>query len=219
MGNLAYKIYRTEDLKNEFLNKGFTEEAVNFILLHNDNSKFEVLREKMNSLEQQIINVESNLKKDIEFTKVEFKRDISNLDIKIDNVEKNLQKEITNLDIKIDNVEKNLQKEITNLDIKIDNVEKNLQKEITNLDIKIDNVEKNLQKDISNIEKNLQKEITNLDIKIDSIEKNLLKEIQNNNAVLLEKLNTGNRIIYLMIIGIGIFFPIISSLINKYFIN
>ncbi|UPA18722.1 Bdr family repetitive protein [Borrelia puertoricensis] len=165
MGNLAYKIYRTEDLKNEFLNKGFTEEAVNFILLHNDNSKFEVLREKMNSLEQQIINVESNLKKDIEFTKVEFKRDISNLDIKIDNVEKNLQK------------------------------------------------------DISNIEKNLQKEITNLDIKIDSIEKNLLKEIQNNNAVLLEKLNTGNRIIYLMIIGIGIFFPIISSLINKYFIN
>ncbi|UPA18601.1 Bdr family repetitive protein [Borrelia puertoricensis] len=136
MGNLAYKIYRTEDLRNEFLHKGFTEEAVDFILLHNDNSNFEVLREKMNSLEQQIINVENNLKKDIEFTKVEFKRDIANLDIKIDN-----------------------------------------------------------------------------------IEKNLLKEIQNNNAVLLEKLNTGNRIIYLMIIGIGIFFPIISSLINKYFIN
>ncbi|UPA15713.1 Bdr family repetitive protein [Borrelia turicatae] len=176
MGNLAYKIYRTEDLKREFLNKGFTEEAVNFILLHNDNSNFEVLREKMNSLEQQIINVESNLKKDIEFTKVEFKRDISNLDIKIDNIEKNLQKDITN-------------------------IEKNLLKEITNLDIKIDNIEKNLQKDITNIEKNL------------------LKEIQNNNAVLLEKLNTGNRIIYLMIIGIGIFFPIISSLINKYFIN
>ncbi|WP_432432512.1 Bdr family repetitive protein [Borrelia parkeri] len=50
MGNLAYKIYRTEDLKKEFLNKGFTEEAVNFILLHNDNSNLEVLIEKMNSL-------------------------------------------------------------------------------------------------------------------------------------------------------------------------
>ncbi|UPA15219.1 Bdr family repetitive protein [Borrelia turicatae] len=154
MGNLAYKIYRTEDLKKEFLNNGFTEEAVNFILLHNDNSNFEVLREKMNSLEQQIINVEKNLQKDIS------------------------------------------------------NLEKNLQKDISNLDIKIDNIEKNLQKDI-----------INLDIKIDSVERNLLKEIQNNNAVLLEKLNTGNRIIYLMIIGIGIFFPIISSLINKYFIN
>ncbi|WP_347343301.1 Bdr family repetitive protein [Borrelia puertoricensis] len=45
MNNLAYKIYRTEDL-NEFLSKGFTEEAVNFILLHNDNSNFEVLRKK-----------------------------------------------------------------------------------------------------------------------------------------------------------------------------
>ncbi|WP_347343302.1 hypothetical protein [Borrelia puertoricensis] len=48
----------------------------------------------MNSLEQQITNIESNLKKDIEFTKVEFKRDIANLDIKIDSVEKNLLKEI-----------------------------------------------------------------------------------------------------------------------------
>ncbi|AHH13132.1 BDR-repeat family protein (plasmid) [Borrelia hermsii YBT] len=33
------------------------------ILLHNDNSNFEVLREKMNSLEQQIINVEKTLQK------------------------------------------------------------------------------------------------------------------------------------------------------------
>ncbi|AHH11621.1 DUF1640 domain-containing protein (plasmid) [Borrelia coriaceae] len=123
MGNLAYKVYRTEDLKKEFLNKGFTEEAVDFILLHNDNFSFEILKEKINSLEQQIMNVENNLKKDIEFTKIEFRRDISNLDIKIDNVEKNLQKDISNLDVKIDNVEKNLQKDISNL-------EKNLLKEM-----------------------------------------------------------------------------------------
>ncbi|AHH14808.1 MULTISPECIES: hypothetical protein [Borrelia] len=31
---------------------------MDFILLYNDNSNFEVLREKMNSLEQQVINVE-----------------------------------------------------------------------------------------------------------------------------------------------------------------
>ncbi|WP_434757171.1 Bdr family repetitive protein (plasmid) [Borrelia puertoricensis] len=101
MNNLAYKIYRTEDLKNEFLSKGFTEEAVDFILLHNDNSNFEVLREKMNSLERQIINVEKNLQKDVE-----------RLDSKIDNVEKKLQKDITNLDIK--NVEKDFLKEVQN---------------------------------------------------------------------------------------------------------
>ncbi|UPA15328.1 hypothetical protein btBTE5EL_001044 (plasmid) [Borrelia turicatae] len=35
---------------------------MDFILLHNDNSNFEVLREKINSLEQQIIN-EKNLQK------------------------------------------------------------------------------------------------------------------------------------------------------------
>ncbi|UPA18684.1 Bdr family repetitive protein [Borrelia puertoricensis] len=50
MSNLSYKIYRTEDLRKGFLDKGFTEEAVDFILLHNDNSNFEVLREKVNLL-------------------------------------------------------------------------------------------------------------------------------------------------------------------------
>ncbi|WP_025407212.1 Bdr family repetitive protein [Borrelia hermsii] len=98
MNNLAYKTYRTEDLRMEFLNKGFTEEAVDFILLHNDNSNFEVLREKMNSLEQQMINVEQNLKKDIEFIRMEFGNKLENLDTKIDNVEKNLQKDISNLE-------------------------------------------------------------------------------------------------------------------------
>ncbi|WP_434757108.1 hypothetical protein bpuCAU1_001835 (plasmid) [Borrelia puertoricensis] len=33
---------------------------MNFILLYNDNSNFKVLRENMNSLEQQIINLEKN---------------------------------------------------------------------------------------------------------------------------------------------------------------
>ncbi|AMR76090.1 Bdr family repetitive protein [Borrelia hermsii] len=57
INNLAYKTYRAEDLKWSSKTKGFTEESVGFILLHNDNSNFEVLREKMNSLEQQVINV------------------------------------------------------------------------------------------------------------------------------------------------------------------
>ncbi|AHH07902.1 BDR-repeat family protein (plasmid) [Borrelia crocidurae DOU] len=116
MANLAYKIYRTEDLRDEFIEKGFSEEAIDFILFHNGNYNFEVLREKMSSLEQQIINLEGNLKKDIDFVKVEFKRDIFDLDVKIDNVK-------NELNIKIDNLEKNLQKDISNL-------ERNLLKEI-----------------------------------------------------------------------------------------
>ncbi|WP_418905641.1 Bdr family repetitive protein [Borreliella japonica] len=97
MSNLAYRTYNIESIKNEFLNKGFSEEAIDFVFLHNDNFNFEVLKEKMNSLEQQIINVEKN-----------FQKDISRLDTKIDNVEKSLN-------AKIDGVEKTLQKNISSL--------------------------------------------------------------------------------------------------------
>ncbi|MCD2417382.1 Bdr family repetitive protein, partial [Borreliella burgdorferi] len=117
MNSLTYRTYNIESIKNEFLKIGFSEEAIDFVFLHNENYNYEVLKEKL-------INVEKNLQKDI-----------SNLDIKIDNIEKNLN-------IKIDNVEKNLQKDISSLDIKIDNVEKNLNLKIDGLNIKIDNVEK-----------------------------------------------------------------------------
>ncbi len=70
MTNLAYRTYNIESIKNEFLNIGFSEEAIDFVFLHNDNFNFEFLKEK-------IIDLEKNLRKDI-----------SNLDIKIDTVEK-----------------------------------------------------------------------------------------------------------------------------------
>ncbi|WP_418457470.1 Bdr family repetitive protein [Borreliella andersonii] len=127
MTNLAYRTYNIESIKNEFLNIGFSEEAIDFVLLHNENYNFEVLKEKL-------INVEKNLQKDI-----------SSLDIKIDAVEKNLN-------LKIDNVEKSLNAKIDSLDTKIDNVEKTLQKDISSLNTKIDSVEKTLQKDISSLD-------------------------------------------------------------------
>ncbi|OJH14113.1 hypothetical protein ER70_10670 (plasmid) [Borreliella bissettiae] len=95
MSNLAYNALKIENVRLEFLNKGFSEEAVDFVLLQNDNYNFEVLKEKMNSLEQQIINVEKNFQKDIE-----------SIYVKIDSVEKTLQKDISSLDNKI-NVLKN----------------------------------------------------------------------------------------------------------------
>nr|AAC34959.1 unknown [Borreliella burgdorferi 297] len=94
MRNLVHRTYDIESIKNEFLNIGFSEEAIDFVFLHNENYNYEVLKEKL-------INVEKNLQKDI-----------SSLDIKIDNVEKTYQKDISSLDIKIDNVEKNLNTKI-----------------------------------------------------------------------------------------------------------
>ncbi|WP_210361724.1 Bdr family repetitive protein [Borreliella valaisiana] len=105
MNNLAYRTYNIENIRNEFLNIGFSEEAIDFVFLHNDNYNFEFLKEK-------IINTEKNLRKDI-----------SNLDVKIDNVEKSLQKDISNLNTKIDNVKS----ELTN---KIENEVKDLRKDL-----------------------------------------------------------------------------------------
>ncbi|WP_418905369.1 Bdr family repetitive protein (plasmid) [Borreliella turdi] len=183
MNNLAYRTYNIESIKNEFLNIGFSEEAIDFVFLHNDNYNFEYLKEKL-------IDVEKNLRKDI-----------SNLDVKIDNVEKNLN-------TKIDSVEKNLQKDISMLDTKINNVsakidsvEKNLQKDISMLDTKIDNVSAK----IDSVEKNLQKDISMLDTKIDNEVKNLRKD-----------LNMGNRLVHFMILAAAILGPILNALFMKY---
>ncbi|WP_210381991.1 Bdr family repetitive protein, partial [Borreliella garinii] len=115
----------------EFLNIGFSEEAIDFVFLHNDNYNFEYLKEKL-------IDVEKTLRKDI-----------SNLDTKIDNVEKNLQKDISMLDTKIDNAKNELNAKIDSVSAKIDSVEKNLQKDIPILNTKIDNEVKNLRKDFN----------------------------------------------------------------------
>ncbi|WP_418906103.1 Bdr family repetitive protein [Borreliella carolinensis] len=148
MRNLAYNTLKIENIRLEFLNKGFSEEAIDFVLLQNDNYSFEVLKEKINSLEQQIINVEKSFQKDIDGVYVK----IDSVNTKIDNVEKNL-------DTKIDNVEKNLNAKIDNveknLNAKIDNVEKNL-------NAKIDSIEKSLNAKIYGVEKTLQKDISSL---------------------------------------------------------
>ncbi|AXK69963.1 Bdr family repetitive protein [Borreliella burgdorferi] len=129
MSNLAYNALKIENIRLEFLNKGFSEEAIDFVLLQNDNYNFEVLKEKMNSLEQQIINVEKNFQKDVDSIYIK----IDSVNTKIDNVEKALQKDISSVNTKIDSVEKTLQKDISSLNLKIDSVEKNLQKDISSL--------------------------------------------------------------------------------------
>ncbi|OJH14300.1 hypothetical protein ER70_09600 (plasmid) [Borreliella bissettiae] len=135
MNSLTYRTYNIESIKNEFLKIGFSEEAIDFVFLHNENYNYEVLKEKL-------INVEKNLQKDISNLDIKIDAVEKNLNTKIDNVEKNLNLKIDNLDSKIDTVEKNL-------NLKIDNVEKNLNLKIDGLNIKIDNVEKSLNQKLS----------------------------------------------------------------------
>ncbi len=151
MNNLAYKTYNIESIKNEFLNKGFSEEVIDFVLLQNDNYNFEVLKEKMNSLEQQIINVEKNFQKDVDSIYIK----IDSVNTKIDNVEKALQKDISSLDTKIDSVKNELNAKIDSVNTKIDNVKNELNAKIDSVNTKIDSVEKNLQKDISSLKNEL----------------------------------------------------------------
>ncbi len=84
-----------------------------------------------------MIDVEKNLRKDI-----------SNLDNKIDSVKNELT---TNTD----NVEKNLQKDISGLSFKIDVIDKNL-----NLNNKIDSVKNELTTKIDNVEKRLNEKLS-----------------------------------------------------------
>ncbi|WNZ74087.1 Bdr family repetitive protein [Borreliella garinii] len=173
MNNLAYRTYNIESIKNEFLNIGFSEEAIDFVFLHNDNYNFEFLKEK-------IIDAERNLRKDI-----------SNLDAKIDVVEKSLN-------------------------TKIDAIEKSLQKDISSLDTKIDNVEKALNVKLDFVEKNLTIKIDSLGTKIDSVKSELTNKIKNEVKDLRKDLNTGNRLIHFMILIAAIFGPIFHALFTKY---
>ncbi|WP_215536794.1 Bdr family repetitive protein [Borreliella bavariensis] len=191
MNNLAHKAYNIESIKNEFLNIGFSEEAIDFVFLHNDNYTFEHLKEKL-------IDLEKNLRKDISNLDVKIDSVKNELNTKIDNVENNLRKDISNLDVKIDNVEKNLNTKIDSVNTKIDFVEKNLQKDLFILNTKIDNVEKNLNTKIDNVEKNLNTQIDN--------------EVKN----LRKDLNMGNRLIHFMILAAAILGPFIHSFLMQY---
>ncbi len=110
MNNLAYRTYNIESIKNEFLNIGFSEEAIDFVFLHNDNYNFEFLKEKL-------IDVEKNLNTKIDGVEKSLQKDISNLDAKIDSIK-------NELNVKSNFVEKNLTIKIDNLDTKIDNLER-----------------------------------------------------------------------------------------------
>ncbi|WP_418453712.1 Bdr family repetitive protein [Borreliella bissettiae] len=106
MRNLAHNAIKIENIRLEFLNKGFSEEAIDFVLFQNDNYNFEVLKEK-------IIDVEKNLK-----------RDVSRLNSKIDIIEKNL-------DIMMDNIKNKFNPKIYNVSTR--SVYASLDKSIYNL--------------------------------------------------------------------------------------
>ncbi|MCD2374460.1 Bdr family repetitive protein [Borreliella burgdorferi] len=142
MNNLTYRTYNIESIKDEFLNIGFSKEAIDFVFLHNDNYNFEFLKEK-------IIDVEKNLRRDIFSLDIKIDSIKNEFNTKIDFVEKNLNTKIDSVNTKIDNVEKSLNTKIDSLDIKIDSVKNELNSKIGSLDTKIDAVEKSLNEKLS----------------------------------------------------------------------
>ncbi|WP_421136352.1 Bdr family repetitive protein (plasmid) [Borreliella yangtzensis] len=117
MNNLKHIAYNIERIKNEFLNIGFSEEVIDFILLHNDNYNFKYLKEK-------IINAKKNLQKDV--SRLNSKIDIikKDLSIIIDSIKNKFNPKIYNVSTSsvytsLDNLEKNLEKSMHSLSVAI----------------------------------------------------------------------------------------------------
>ena len=72
------------------------------------------------------------------------KRDIKELDIKIESVKSELKRDIKELDIKIESVKSELKRDIKELDIKIESVKSELKRDIKELEFKIKELESRL---------------------------------------------------------------------------
>ncbi|UGQ17815.1 Bdr family repetitive protein [Borrelia sp. RT1S] len=102
MSNLAYdRLPEYEEVKQVFLDKGFPEAVVQYVLLRNSNYNYESLQTRMTVLEKQMIT----LSKDV-------KEGTGKLDSKIESVRSELRGDIGKLDDKIESVRSELLSEL-----------------------------------------------------------------------------------------------------------
>ncbi|UGQ16694.1 MULTISPECIES: Bdr family repetitive protein [unclassified Borrelia] len=95
MSNLAYdRLPEYEEVKQVFLDKGFPEAVVQYVLLRNSNYNYESLQTRMTVLEKQMVT----LSKDV-------KEGTSKLDGKIESVRSELRGDIGKLEDKIGKLE------------------------------------------------------------------------------------------------------------------
>ncbi|UGQ16635.1 Bdr family repetitive protein [Borrelia sp. RT5S] len=119
MSNLAYdRLPEYEEVKQVFLDKGFPEAVVQYVLLRNSNYNYESLQTRMTVLEKQMVT----LSKDIKEGTDKLGARIDKLDTKIESVRSELRGDIGKLDSKIESVRSELRGDIEKLraDIKSD---------------------------------------------------------------------------------------------------
>ncbi|UGQ16599.1 apolipoprotein A1/A4/E family protein [Borrelia sp. RT5S] len=113
MSNLAYdRLPEYEEVKQVFLDKGFPEAVVQYVLLRNSNYNYESLQTRMTVLEKQMVTLSKDVKEGtskletkIESVRSELKGDIGKLDDKIESVRSELRGDIGKLEDKIGKLE------------------------------------------------------------------------------------------------------------------
>ncbi|UGQ16597.1 Bdr family repetitive protein [Borrelia sp. RT5S] len=127
MSNLAYdRLPEYEEVKQVFLDKGFPEAVVQYVLLRNSNYNYESLQVRMTVLEKQMVT----LSKDVKEGTSKLETRIDKLDDKIESVRSELRGDIGKLEDKIESVRTELRGDIAKLDSKIDTVRDELRKDI-----------------------------------------------------------------------------------------
>ncbi|UGQ17732.1 Bdr family repetitive protein [Borrelia sp. RT1S] len=127
MSNLAYdRLPEYEEVKQVFLDKGFPEAVVQYVLLRNSNYNYESLQVRMTVLEKQMVT----LSKDVKEGTSKLETRIDKLEDKIESVRSELRGDIGKLEDKIESVRTELRGDIAKLDSKIDTVRDELRKDI-----------------------------------------------------------------------------------------
>ncbi|UGQ17730.1 Bdr family repetitive protein [Borrelia sp. RT1S] len=116
MSNLAYdRLPEYEEVKQVFLDKGFPEAVVQYVLLRNSNYNYESLQVRMTVLEKQMVTLSRDVKEGT-----------SKLDSKIESVRSELRGDIGKLDDKIESVRSELDSKIETVKSDIETVRSEL---------------------------------------------------------------------------------------------
>ncbi|MBF0178443.1 MAG: hypothetical protein HQM03_00295 [Magnetococcales bacterium] len=83
---------------------------------------------------------------------LELKRDIKDLDVKLETTKADLQRDIAIVDAKIETTKADLQRDIAIVDAKIETTKADLQRDIKDLDTKIETTKAELQRDLKELE-------------------------------------------------------------------
>ncbi|UGQ17635.1 Bdr family repetitive protein [Borrelia sp. RT1S] len=186
--NTVERVSDYDYVRQVFLDKGFPEEVIQYVLIRNANYNYENLRTRMSALEDQMVTIRNELEKvdgkienvrselvvEIKESRKELNGRIEKLDDKIENVRSELVVEIKEsrnelngkiekLDEKIEGVRSELNGRIEKIDEKIEKIDEKVEK----LDEKIDKVKNELVAQFTDKINKFENKIDSIDSKID----------------------------------------------------